>query len=103
MPQRMSMAAENRVMPQPGYSLVPIANVSPNKENPLNSSQNPRTKGSANADTAGEKDRIMPIMSSIIPPIMSHPLPLSFLWKPIPIYIIPDRAITMPKSIDKVR
>ncbi len=73
------MAAEKRVRPQPGNSLVPTEKMIPNSDNPLKRSQNPNTKGSARADTAGENERNMPRASSMIPPAISQPRPLSFL------------------------
>lgn len=102
MPQRTSIAAVKTVMPQPGYSFAPTAKIRPSRESPLKRSQNPNTIGSASAERDGVKVRKMPKPSSTAPPIINQPLPFSFLWNPIMIYIIPDRAMMIPNRTDIV-
>ena len=68
----------------------------PMRVDPLKRSQNPRHRGSAMAETAGIAVSAIPRIISMIPEAMSQPLPRTSLEVAIPMYIIPDRIITMP-------
>ena len=99
-PQIMSITPENAVRPQLLPFLVVIVLPSPSREKPLNNSQNPKKNGSAIAEIAGVKVRNIPKTSSIIPDMISHPRPFILREKPIIMYIIPDKAMTIPNSTD---